>query len=74
MKKLAQTLRTAKAKAAIAATSLLVAAQSYGIETQDITDAYTSGNSAVSVTTAGMITLVAGVVGVGLVVGMLRKL
>jgi co-chaperonin GroES (HSP10) len=60
--------------AAVAAGSALTASMSHAVDDAAITAAYTGANTSVELTTTGMIQLVAIVVGIGLIVGLLKRL
>ncbi|HSX83962.1 MAG TPA: hypothetical protein VLE50_01090 [Cellvibrio sp.] len=58
----------------VAALGTVAANMSHAVDDAAITAAYTSANTSVDLTTTGMIQLVAIVVGIGLIVGLLKKL
>ncbi|WP_444890269.1 hypothetical protein [Microbulbifer sp. DLAB2-AA] len=70
---LTQFIRTKKTQMAAAATALVASAQTYAVDTADIDAAYTAGGTAVAAAVAGVVGLVALVVGVNMVISMLKK-
>lgn len=73
MKKLIAKSRNVAAKAALAASTLALTSTAFAIESTDIDAAYTSGSTVVAATVAGLIGLVALIVGVNIVMGLLKK-
>lgn len=76
MKKLIKQSRNYLAKASVAAGSLALSAKTFALDAATDTaigDAYTAGETSVGLTTAGLVGLVALIVGVGLVIAMLKK-
>ncbi|WP_420590311.1 hypothetical protein [Bacterioplanoides sp.] len=73
MKKITQRLNKTMAKAGFVAAGAALSAQSFAINDEDITGAFAAGETSYGLAIAGIIGLAAIGVGVGFVMGMLRK-
>lgn len=57
----------------VATGAVMASSATYALDTTDITAAMASGNTAVTTTAAGLIALVAIVVGVGMVISLMKR-
>lgn len=73
MKKLIRNGQTLARKAGFVAVGVAGSSSALAIETAEVTSAFESGNAAMTVVVAGLIGLAAVAVGIGLVLGLMKK-
>ena len=73
MKKLIRNGQTLARKAAFVATGAMAASSASALDSADITTAFEGGNEAMTAVVGGLIAMAAIAVGVGLVLGLMRK-